>query len=268
MCIIAYAKQNIEFNACELINCWNNNPDGAGVMWLDEKGVHIKKGLMTLNDTLAVVLSLPTNTERVVHFRWATDGEVNKSNCHPFAVGDEYNTDTTTDWAFAHNGILKDYLTGASAKYSDTMRMSFELLQKQDGKLTKKVIDYLISTGSKFVFFNVNQGTVNIGVNVVSPDSKVLYSNYGYTNNGYGYTDWGYDYDDWYNDTPIRVEPVTEDIIKDRYCEYLDDQEAYDWQLKSIVQAYNDDMKRSGIFAMYVQLQGDWYFIYDKADGY
>lgn len=48
MCIIAYAKQNVEFNANELINCWNNNPDGAGVMWTDEKGVHIKKGLMTL----------------------------------------------------------------------------------------------------------------------------------------------------------------------------------------------------------------------------
>lgn len=267
MCIIAYAKQNVEFNANELINCWNNNPDGAGVMWKDEMGVHIKKGLMTLNDTLAVVLSLPKSTERVVHFRWATDGEVNKSNCHPFAVGDEYNTDTITNWAFAHNGILKDYLTGASAKYSDTMRMSFELLSKQNGKLSKKIKTYLENTGSKFIFFNSNQDTVNIGVTVTSPDSAVLYSNYGYTDSGYGYN---YGYDDW-NDcdySPIAVELVDEDIIKANYADYLDDDQAKNWNLESIVRAYNDDMKRSGIFAMYVQLQGDWYFIYDKVDGY
>ena len=265
MCIIAYARENVEFNANELINCWNNNPDGAGVMWQDEKGIHIKKGLMTLNDTLATALSLPKNTERVVHFRWATDGEINKSNCHPFAVGDEYNTDTITDWAFAHNGVLRDYLTGAKAKYSDTMKMSMELLQKQDGKLHKKVQKYLESTGSKFIFFSTQQYTINIGVTVTSPDSAVLYSNYGYTDNGYGYD---YGYDDWYEYTPIKVELVNEDIIKDRYCEYLDDDHAKEWNINDIVSAYNDDMKRSGIFSMYAKVQGDWYFIYDEQDGY
>lgn len=89
------------------------------------------------------------------------------------------------------------------------------------------------------------------------------------TEDGYGYDDWDYGYDDWHelDELPIAVQWVDEDMIKDRYCEYLDDPQAKDWSINDIVKAYNDDMKRSGIFALYAKVQGDWYFIYDQQDG-
>ena len=43
MCVIAVYNKELEFNKAELQECFNNNPDGAGFMYFDEKSqkVHI-----------------------------------------------------------------------------------------------------------------------------------------------------------------------------------------------------------------------------------
>lgn len=73
--------------------CWKNNADGVGFAWINANtgGVEIDKGWMTkagAKNRYYRVADASKNADRymLLHFRAATVGRVEGSNCHPFKV--------------------------------------------------------------------------------------------------------------------------------------------------------------------------------------
>lgn len=82
------------------INCWDNNPDGAGMAYVLNNEVVIQKEMDSVEDFYINYCGIRERTElpMIVHFRVATSGIVDEANCHPFEV--------FPGLAVAHNGIL------------------------------------------------------------------------------------------------------------------------------------------------------------------
>lgn len=73
--------------------CWKNNPDGFGIAWINVNSgtVEIDKGWMAKSgakNRYYRVADEAKNADRymLLHFRAATVGRVEGSNCHPFKV--------------------------------------------------------------------------------------------------------------------------------------------------------------------------------------
>jgi predicted glutamine amidotransferase len=111
MCLIIHSRTGALPAKADFWSAAKDNPDGIGIMSADgiEKFLGKKstrKAWKYLQDVAA--LGIPFG----VHFRWATHGEVNRSNAHPFAIPD-------VGAYLMHNGILWTS-SEATAKESDT----------------------------------------------------------------------------------------------------------------------------------------------------
>lgn len=100
-----------------LNNSWNNNPEGAGLLWAVNGKVQTfktynRKELIKCYYSLRKEIATPI----VLHFRIATSGHEKYTNLHPFKVNEQL--------AFVHNGIL----TGLGNKqHSDTYQFNEKL---------------------------------------------------------------------------------------------------------------------------------------------
>lgn len=117
MCIIASKPAGIEMPRAQYIrNMFNNNDDGAGLMYAVNNKVHIAKGFMDYAsfqnklDDLDAVYGLK-NLPLVMHFRITTHGGTNPENCHPFPIADSEGLlkklRCKTDIGVAHNGVIE-----------------------------------------------------------------------------------------------------------------------------------------------------------------
>ena len=153
MCIMIYKPARRRVTRKELELCWDNNPDGGGVLfvtpshkfnilktmdkkeWVDHCMKHMKKTLW-------------------IHARYTTRGENNEKNCHPFWGGKNI-------MAFM-NGTVKDMPD--EDERSDTRIMCEDLLPGlPDGWLDNPSIFELVrgyihkagqTHGTKFMFVN------------------------------------------------------------------------------------------------------------------
>jgi len=113
MCVIAYKAKNVRFPSDSNIeDMWENNSDGAGIMWRREDGlIQYEKGFMklkALKEWIAKNREWLEEVECALHFRITTHGGTSQGNCHPFVIGDD---DSHSLWGIAkrilmHNGIL------------------------------------------------------------------------------------------------------------------------------------------------------------------
>ena len=79
MCVILVCPANVRPDRETLDACHKANPHGAGVAWRDGDRVRWSKGLEP--DGLEPLIgTLPG--EIVIHFRWASVGEVTPKLCH------------------------------------------------------------------------------------------------------------------------------------------------------------------------------------------
>jgi hypothetical protein len=83
MCVILVCPENVRPRAEVLDACHDANPHGAGVAWRDGREVRWFKGLDP-DEVADLIAKLPG--EIVIHFRWASVGEVVPQLCHPFPV--------------------------------------------------------------------------------------------------------------------------------------------------------------------------------------
>ena len=92
MCIIVAKNKGIDMpDNKTLERCFQNNPDGAGIMYAENGAVHIRKGFMTYSDFKNYLNELENrlnlkNTALVMHFRITTHGGTNPQTCHPFPI--------------------------------------------------------------------------------------------------------------------------------------------------------------------------------------
>lgn len=192
MCIIAVYPKGLPFNFGELKKCFQNNPDGAGVMWQEKNEVHIKKGFMKQKALLKFLKTLPTNVDRVIHFRIATSGKVSGACCHPFPVSDDFKTMMRTELivpvAYAHNGVLTDYTPkeGMKSPFSDTMVFGKEVLAhllKKHVDLFDPIVDVMIEAtidGDRMAIMNGHE-VITMGKFYTSSVSGAQYSNTSYS---------------------------------------------------------------------------------------
>jgi len=117
MCIAIYKPENIEIPKETLETCFENNPDGAGYMFAEDKKLHVRKGFFDMNKFWNSY-KRNKNKQAVIHFRIKTHGTITKRNCHPFNINNGL--------AFVHNGIVTGY---GNNKTSDTKEFNTKMLQ-------------------------------------------------------------------------------------------------------------------------------------------
>ena len=229
MCIIVYRPKNIKTPSRKtLCECYDNNPDGAGFMFIEGKQVHIKKGFTDFKDFYKEVQKVPSDSPLVMHFRISTQGGIKRELTHPFPLCDNYEQmrllNSKTDIGIAHNGIISltsEYVQRGTLAYNDTMTfirdyatliITEPTYYKDKNKL--KLLEKLC--GSKLAIMSKDGNVTLIGQFI--EDGGCFYSNstykpcyYGYVSSQtnykgtdywgkssiFDYDNYGYTYDDW-----------------------------------------------------------------------
>lgn len=156
MCLLTFMPDYVTPDADRFDIAAVSNPDGFG--WAIVDGNRIIRGRgMNYDKTFEHF----ANTRRrfpgpaMFHFRWATHGAENTSNCHPFVVGNDEQT------VVGHNGILPVDVPKGS-KRSDTAEFAARVFPNAAGTIAtldepdyfKKLAEW--SKGSKLVFLTAN----------------------------------------------------------------------------------------------------------------
>lgn len=200
MCLIVVKPKGSKLNESLIPEWYQRNPHGAGLMYLqNDKRVRILKGAMNVTQIYQYLdiarkqtgKSL-TDINLVLHLRFATDGSVNPSNCHPFPVTHDEkimaSTHVIADVGLAHNGVISDLSTyrrttkktKLADDKTDTQRFIEKYLvemkhQEYRSLGVRKLIR--VYTNSKFAIMD-SKGILTIGDFI--KDEGCLYSNTGY----------------------------------------------------------------------------------------
>lgn len=217
MCIAILNTPNVTFSKSVIRNCWENNSDGAGLIYTDTKRkvLHTFKELTSLERYYAKYIEVRRKYPKskiVLHFRISTSGGVNIQNTHPFSVNDAL--------AFVHNGVISE-LNGIDKNRSDTNLFNENILKSLPAGFERnEVINKLIGKyigHSKLVFLNaLNEATI---VNSNLGQSDPAYVGCWFSNSTYkpsAYYDYGGTkvYKTWQAKTPIEAKPYQAKTFK------------------------------------------------------
>jgi len=108
MCVILVCPKKARPDRATLDACHKANPHGAGVAWRQDGAVRWSKGL-DVDELHDLLPELPG--EIVIHFRWASVGEVTPVLCHPFPVTKRASTRLKghARAVLFHNGTWSDW---------------------------------------------------------------------------------------------------------------------------------------------------------------
>lgn len=189
MCIIVVKPRGEKIPDKKILkNCWTSNDDGAGLCYLDNNKVKIKKGFLKFKHLYKELQSKDfTDTILIIHFRTATSGGISKANCHPFPISKNINDlkalEKTCDVAIAHNGIIDMGDEDEPNHLSDTQIFTKNILADKTIKdnLQKKSILHLIanSVGDSKLVILFGDGKYYL-LNGFILDNGIYYSNDNY----------------------------------------------------------------------------------------
>lgn len=150
MCLAIYRPPNQQIPQSYFIKASARNPHGMGLCYSDKDKIIIKKGFFNVKDFWKAYQQVPNDVSVAIHFRMATHGLINKRNCHPFKINDNY--------ALIHNGMIPHFGT---SRLSDTGDYTENFLSPLFGMLDLDKIDlnhkafetfiYLTSQANKIV---------------------------------------------------------------------------------------------------------------------
>lgn len=185
MCIAIYQAPGYRLTEEELANSWVANPDGAGISFFDSSMEIVVEKTMNRSEFVDIynkaVKQHGRKSEMSVHFRIATHGGVNISNCHPFFTPDGR-------MSVIHNGIIPVLFNSKKDPRSDTRVFVEEIIPSMpknwiDNEQLFNVVEEFIGnsklvvlgmdTGSSAYIFNENMGHW-------SDDKKIWFSNKSY----------------------------------------------------------------------------------------
>lgn len=182
---------------------WKNNSDGFGIAYHHEgkPTVVILKGAMEQHEVFDLIAQVPDpiKANMVMHFRFATEGDISAGNCHPFPIAKQVEALTALriecPVALAHNGIIPsdigDYvygnrvaaLTGKAPGNKPVLSDTQQFIQEYLVGLGKAVLNTHVGklieayTGSKFALLTPTR-TILIGKFI--HDKGLYYSNTSY----------------------------------------------------------------------------------------
>ena len=152
MCIAIFKPKSKSIKKKYLKTSFNENPDGAGFLYVENNRITIHKGFFTFSEFWSAYSKLNTvNLPMIIHFRIATHGTIDSENCHPFIVNNEL--------GFAHNGIIDIKTKGNE---SDTSAFNRRILKKIENlpymlQNSEGVVNLMAKSigSSKLVFLDV-----------------------------------------------------------------------------------------------------------------
>lgn len=198
MCIIIAKDKGISIpDRTILKNCFDNNPDGAGVMWNESEFVHIQKGFMLWKDFDEFLNSLSKRIDLklasvVMHFRITTHGRTSPQNCHPFPISTKARylkaTSFKTAVGVCHNGIIPIKCTHG---LSDTQTYILKRMSKLKSKFynNPRILKQIENEIQSKMCLLSKDGRIHLIGNFIK-DNGIFYSNYSYKS----YIDSYYDY--------------------------------------------------------------------------
>lgn len=235
MCLIV-VKPKGKKNALtkeKFVRAATRNPHGIGIVYNDGNGLKEQK-FVDVKDKLDDIYKIIENADSyLIHFRYATHGNKDLGNVHPFKV--------TDNLYVAHNGVLSKY-PELNKEWSDTKNFVEGVIKpyvKEHGEDSIKNPDFIkwleeeIGSGNKMVFVDkdMNFTIANEGAgswiddcwfsNTYSVEEPKKWDTYNYTSsyptwNNYNYGSYS-DYDDYgYYDNYMdydRGEFTKEEII-------------------------------------------------------
>ena len=161
MCIAIYKPEGKRIKKERLETCYDNNPDGAGFMYIKGGKLKTQKGYFSFKSFWKAYNKAmredQANFPAVLHFRIATHGTVNTDNCHPHRI-------KGTDIFMAHNGIISIDLP-KKCKHSDTVEFCNLLseIEPKESILSEPILSLIEGfIGTSKIVFMKPDGTVKI----------------------------------------------------------------------------------------------------------
>lgn len=240
MCIIVSKEKGKSIPKKEILkNCFENNSDGAGFMYVNNGGVIIEKGFMDFESFYNRITELnkKINLKKrnvVFHFRISTSGKIDGATCHPYPITDktEYlkHTFLKCSIGMVHNGILSNFVIPVAQNIdnlNDTQNFVktfvynlYKLNNKFLGnEYAKALINSSIGT-SRLCFLTKDDNVYYFGNFIEEEGIKYSNSNYKpkvYTLNRF------YNCYDYYNDYYEKFDKKSEK--KEEFDEYFDFEE-------------------------------------------
>jgi hypothetical protein len=152
MCIIiAKAKGAKPLPTKVFENVWDNNPDGAGILYNDGICTTLSKGIMKRENFLKKVKEANrTECSFIIHTRIATHGSVKPENTHPFV---------SKSLGFAHNGTMP--ITPDDDKTdSETFFLNTIADKNMEWCIKNKYLLNLATKNSRCAIFDMNTGDI------------------------------------------------------------------------------------------------------------
>ena len=175
MCIIIIKDKNEDIPSSQILNdAWDENPHGAGIMWMRGNKVGFEKGFMDKQKMFERLEHLNFQKGDIVayHFRWATSGEKDMKTTHPFLIGKDkklrknLNDMDTKKAVMMHNGIIQDL--NDKKHVSDTQRFatwympSIPLKDVYENKVIQKLIVKFVDD-SRLLILHHRLGILKLG---------------------------------------------------------------------------------------------------------
>lgn len=287
MCIIVAKEKGQKLPSKNILQeCFNNNSDGAGLMYVQDNKVIIDKGYMTFKSFYKRIKKLQkrfnsdlTNKALVFHFRIGTSGENDKATTHPFPISnkneDLKKTYFKTDLGMAHNGIIHNFVYGKDLSDTQNFVKDFiSVFKELDNKffLNERVMKLIEKeANSKLCFLDNKENIYYIGDFI--EDKGIKYSNSTYKENRVTYTpSWNY-YSNWkeYKPQPVKeTQSIEEFISKETQYEVLEVGDFYEVTGALIEVEKNDELLIDSEYNLYefidnkLSLIGTDVIVYDR----
>ncbi len=221
MCVIVAKEKDIEMPDRNILKtCFNNNPDGAGIMWNQENMIQIRKGFMDWNsfdnflDELSDQVDLK-NCGVCMHFRIKTHGKTSPQNCHPFPISsrikDLKKLELKTDIGVVHNGIIPiKPIYNLSDTQTYILKRMYNVKKHYPSFLKEKhIMSQIEKEISSKVAFLASDGSIYT-IGEFAENEGVLYSNRSFEEYSYYNFSW-YGYDNYFyskSDTDYQKEYI------------------------------------------------------------
>tara|TARA_R110000868_G_scaffold344082_3_gene605070 strand:+ start:758 stop:1501 length:744 start_codon:yes stop_codon:yes gene_type:complete len=177
MCIAILNTKNT-LSKETLQQCWKSNPDGAGMIYTNNGQIKTFKEMTDFDKfykEYAKQRKANKGSNFVLHFRIATSGKIDKTNCHPFNVN--------KNLAFVHNGMIS--IDPMNVNVSDTYTFNELILKKLPSTfLNNHAITELIESYigySKLIFLDADNEVSILNESLGHWDAQ----NNWYSNNSY-----------------------------------------------------------------------------------
>lgn len=202
MCIAIVKPKGKEITDEALKNCYERNPDGAGIAFSKNGKVYILKGIFNKDEFINAVRKYEQEADgaMLIHCRIGTSGLKDKENCHPHVINSKL--------VMIHNGIIRIDVPNDS-KVSDTIIFARDYLRALPSDFIHnpnlmKLIQMAIGSYNKLCFLNEKGEYAIVNEKEGVWDEGVWYSNTTYktpkvTYNTYFNSNW--DEGDYYTDT-------------------------------------------------------------------